>query len=463
MATPINRRDETGSEGSRESSTSGDSRAATKSLLNSSLISAQSEVILKRQREGFMSPYVSTPVLPRPDETETVRLRSTTHDMSAFRARQVRSEIYNDSDWSPGRLSRPRSLESLDRLPSSSSTLTPGDGETGDGLPDKEEVRSAARYLKQPGMKHLTPSASPSGMRKHHWARSNPNLSPVVSRKEYPVSLEPLPPSPPSPPSPASLARSTPHSSPLPRRKLEERPPTGSPRHSPVLARKGNSKFSPSQRDERRSSVPIQNTQNLDAVQVRERSVESAKSKVSVQVIASTGTISSPFDEDQVKRIPVEEGAKNSPQVQALNGGISGPHQERQRSGSADRREEPSVSTHRGIQRQVSFSEDKNVKAAESFRNYNTMPAHVKHARERGASGDQSSVKATEPARNHNSVAQQSREKSLGGDQNDGPRIIQISQMKEGPIRDTALRGPAHLRERSLSNDRNEGLRASQR
>ena len=463
MATPINRRDETGSEGSRESSTSGDSRAATKSLLNSSLISAQSEVILKRQREGFMSPYVSTPVLPRPDETETVRLRSTTHDMSAFRARQVRSEIYNDSDWSPGRLSRPRSLESLDRLPSSSSTLTPGDGETGDGLPDKEEVRSAARYLKRPGMKHLTPSASPSGMRKHHWARSSPNLSPVVSRKEYPVSLEPLPPSPPSPPSPASLARATPHSSPLPRRKLEERPPTGSPRNSPVLARKGNSKFSPSQRDERRSSVPIQNTQNLDAVQVRERSVESAKSKVSVQVITSTGTISSPFEEDQVKRIPVEEGAKNSPQVQALNGGISGPHQERQRSGSADRREEPSVSTHRGIQRQVSFSGDKNVKATESFRNYNTMPAHVKHARERSASGDQSSVKATEPARNHNSVAQQSREKSLGGDQNDGPRIIQISQMKEGPIRDTALRGPAHLRERSLSNDRNEGLRASQR
>ena len=322
MATPINRRDETGSEGSRESSTSGDSRAATKSLLNSSLISAQSEVILKRQREGFMSPYVSTPVLPRPDETETVRLRSTTHDMSAFRARQVRSEIYNDTDWSPGRLSRPRSLESLDRLPSSSSTLTPGDGEPGDGLPDKEEVRSAARYLKQPGMKHLTPSASPSGMRKHHWARSSPNLSPVVSRKEYPDWLEPLPPSPPSPPSPASLAKSTPHSSPLPRRKLEERPPTGSPRHSPVLARKGNSKFSPSQRDERRSSVPIQNTQNLDTVQVRERSVESAKSKVSVQVIASTGTISSPFEDDQVKRIPVEEGAKNSPQVQALNGGI---------------------------------------------------------------------------------------------------------------------------------------------
>lgn len=473
MATPINRRDETGSEGSRESSTSGDSRAATKSLLNSSLISAQSEVILKRQREGYMSPYVSTPVLPRPDESEAVRLRSATHDMSAFRARQVRSEIFNDSDWSPGRLGRPRSMDSLDKLPSSSSTLTPGDGELGDGLPAKEEGGSPARYLKQPGMKHLTPSASPSGMRKHHWARSSPNLSPVVSRKEYPVSLEPLPP---SPPSPASLPRSSSHSSPVPRRKLEERPPTGSPRHSPVLARKDNSTFSPSQRDPRRSSVPNQNTQNLDTGPVRERLEESAKSKVSVQVISSvnasnsnalplvsTGTISSPFQGDQMKRIPVE-GAKNGPQVQAFNGGVSSPHQERQRSGSADRRAEPTSSTPRGFQRQASFSGDKNmVKAAEPFRNYNTMPAHVKDTRERSASGDQSSAKASEPARNHNAVAQQSREKSLGGDKNDGPRIIQISQMKEGPIRDTVQKGPAHLRERSLSNGRNEGLRASQR
>ena len=393
--------------------------------------------------------------------------------MSAFRARQVRSEIFNDSDWSPGRLSRPRSMDSLGKLPSSSSTLTPGDGESVDGLPDKEEVGSSARYLKQPGMKHLNPSASPSGMRKPHWARSSPNLSPVVPRKEFPVSLEPLPP---SPPSPGSLPRSSALSSPVPRRKLEERPPTGSPRHSPVPARKGNITFSPSQRDPRRSSVPNHNTQNLDTGPVRERSVESAKNKISVQVLSSlsasnsnssplvsTGTVASPFQGEQVKRIPVE-GAKSSPQVQAFNGVVSSPHQERQRSGSADRREEPTSSTPRGFQRQASFSGDKNVvTAAEPFRNYNTMPAHVKHTRERSASGDQSSVKASEPARNHNAVVQHSREKSLGGDKNDGPRIIQISQMKEEPIRDTVQRGPAHLRERSLSNDRNEGLRASQR
>ena len=471
MATPINKRDETGSEGSRESSTSGDSRAATKSLLNSSLISAQSEVVLKRQREGYMSPYVSTPVLPRPDETDAVRLRSATHDMSAFRARQVRSEIY-DNDWSPGRLGRPRSMDSLDKLPSSSSTLTPGDGESGDGLPGKEERESPPRYLKQPGMKHLTPSASPTGMRKYHWARSSPNLSPVVSRKEYPVSPEPLSH---SPPSPSSLPKSSPRSSPVPRRKLQERPPTGSPRHSPALARKDNNTFSPSQREPRRSSLPNHNPQNLDTVPVRERSVESAKNIVSVQVISlnasnsnasplvSTGTVSSPFQEDQVKRIPVD-GAKSSQQVQVFNGGVSSTHQERQRSGSGDRREEPTSSTPRGFQRQASFSGDRNVvKAAEPSRNYNTMPAHVKHTRERHASGDQNSVKASEPSGNHNAVAQQSREKSLDSDKNDGPRIIQITQMKEGPIRDTGQRGPAHLRERSLSNGRNEGLRASQR
>ncbi|KAJ7381952.1 Girdin [Desmophyllum pertusum] len=118
------------------------------------------------------------------EDAEGVRFRSATHDVSAFRARQVRSEIFNDSDWSPSRLGRPRSMETLDKLPSSSSTLTPGDEESGDGLPDG--VGSSERYLKKPGMKHLNPSASPSGRRKHHWARSSPNISPVVSRKEYP-------------------------------------------------------------------------------------------------------------------------------------------------------------------------------------------------------------------------------------------------------------------------------------
>ncbi|XP_078351511.1 uncharacterized protein LOC144636228 isoform X2 [Oculina patagonica] len=467
-ATPINRRDETASVGSRESSTSEDSRTATKSLLNSSLISAQSEVVLRRQKEGYMSPYISTPVLPRAEEVDGVRLRSATHDMSAFRARQVRSEIFNDSDWSPGRLGRPRSMDSLDKMPSSSSTLTPGDVESGDGLPDKEGAGPSGRHLKHPGMKHLTPSASPSGMRKHHWAKSSPNISPVVSRKEYPVSLEPLPP---SPPSPTALQRSSsPHASPILARRLEERAPTRSPHHSPLMGRKDITTYAPSQRDPRRSSLPNQNTQNLDTVPVRERPVEPAKSKVSVQVIASTntsnnnaspsvsnGTVSSPFLEDQAKRIPVE-GAKGSPKGLMFNGGVSNPHHERQRSGSGERRDEPTISTPRGFQRQGSFSGDKNtVKATEPSRNYNTLPSHVKHTRERSSSGDRNFVNTSEPSRSH---VQHERERSSGGDTNDGPRIIQISQMKERPSRDT---GAVHSRERSLSGDRNEGIRASQR
>lgn len=468
----MNRRDESGSTGSRESSTSGDSRTATKSLLNSSLISAQSEVVLRRQKDGFMSPYVSTPVLPRSEDGEAVRLRSATHDVSAFRARQARSEIFNDSDWSPGRLGRPRSMDSLNKLPSSSSTLTPGEVESGDGLPDKEGVGSSARHLKQPAMKHLTPSASPSGMRKHHWSRSSPNISPVVSRKEYPTSLEPVPPSPRSPPSPTTLQRSSsPRSTPVLARKLEERPPTRSPRHSPVIARKDNSALPPSQREPRRYSVPNHTTQNLDTVPVRERSVEPSKNKVSVQVIASSntsnnnaspsvssGAVSSPFMEDQAKSISVE-GAKGSPLV--FNGGVSSPHHERQRSGGSERRDEPATSTPRGFHRQGSFSGDKNaVKAVEPSRDYNTMPSRVKHTRERSSSGDRNFAKASGPSTSH---VQHVRERSLGEDKNDGPRIIQISQMKEGPTGVTGQKGPVHSRERNLSGDRNEGLRASQR
>lgn len=421
-----------------------------------------------------MSPYISTPVLPRAEEVDAVRLRSATHDMSAFRARQVRSEIFNDSDWSPGRLGRPRSMDSLDKMPSSSSTLTPGDAGSGDGLPDKEGTGTLGRHLKHPGMKHLTPSASPSGMRKHHWARSSPNISPVVSRKEYPVSLEPLPPSPPSPPSPTALQRSSsPHSSPILARKLEERAPTRSPHHSPLMARKDNTTIASSQRDPRRSSLPNQNTQNLDTVPVRERPVEPAKSKVSVQVIASTntsnnnaspsvsgGTVSSPFLEDQARRIPVD-GAKSSPQGLVFNGGVSSPQHERQRSGSSERRDEPTASTPRGFQRQGSFSGDKNtVKATEPSRNYNTLPSHVKHTRERSSSGERNFVKTSEPSRSH---VQHVRERSSSGDKNDDARIIQISQMKERPSRDTSQMDPAHSREGSLSGDRNEGIRASQR
>lgn len=469
VATPVSRRDETGSEDSRESSASGDSRAVTKSLLNSSLISAQSDVVLRRQKDGFVSPYISTPVLPRAGEPDTIRLRSATHDVSAFRARHVRSEVFNDSDWSPGRLSRPRSMDALDKVPSSSSTLTPNDVDSGDGLPDGDVAGSSGKVLKQPGMRHLKPNASPSGMRKHHWTRSSPNISPIAPRKEHPVSLEPLAPSPPS----NSMQRmSSPRSSPILARKLEEKPSPRTPQRSPILGRKENNALSPTQKDARRASMPTTHyTQNLDTIPVRERTVEPTKSKVSVQVIASTNTpngsspslsnkpVSSPFQEDQVKRVTVER-RENSPRTRegalVFNGGVTSPFQERERNFGADKREELTSSTPRGFQRQESLRGDKNVvKGMEPSRNYSTLPSRAKHTRERSASGDQNGGKTTESSRNYNAVpihVQHVREKSSDEDMSNGPRVIHVNDL---PSRDT--------RERSLSADKNEGVRASKR
>lgn len=440
IATPINRREETGSEGSRESSASGDSRGATKSLLNSSLVSAQSDVVLRRQRDGFMSPYVSTPVLSRHEDFESARNRSaTTHDVSAFRARQVRSEIFNDSDWSPGRLGRPRSMDSLDKMPSSSSTLTPGDTGSGDGLPWGNEVSGTLPRTKTQGrMKHVSPSASPRGLRKPHWAKSSPNISPLPPRKEYPNSLEPVPPSPPSPTS--SRRSASPRSSPVLTRKLEERPPARSPKQSPVLSRKENTNtFSSPPGGPRRSSMPNYG-HSLDTVPVRERPMDQSKPKVSVQVVASTNTADanatqprsftaalSPYQDDQWKRIPVE-GLQNSLQTQRFNGDVSSssdPYHNRQGGGSGERREEPTTSTPRGFQQQGGFTGDKNIKTTEPSRN------DVQHIRERSSSGNR----------------------------NDGSRVIQNAQGSEGPTRDTSQTGPSHSRERCLSGDKNNGLR----
>lgn len=466
LATPINRRDETGSEGSRESSTSGDSRAATKSLLNSSLISAQSDVVLRRPRDGFLSPYVSTPVLTRHEDVDSARNRSATaHDVSAFRARQVRSEIFNDSDWSPGRLGRPRSMESLDKMPSSSSTLTPGDVGSGYGLPGEDGVAGTLPRTKTQGMmKHVSPAASPRGLRKPRWAQSSPNISPVVTRKEYPVSLEPLPPSPPSPSS--SRRSASPRSSPVLPRKLEERPPARSPKHSPILRRKENTNtFSPPSGGARRTSMPNHYSQTLDTLPVRERAADPAKSKVSVQVITSTNTsdtnaaqprstatASSPF-QDQVKGVPLE-GVLNSSQTQRFNGDASSqsapPYHERQLNGSSERREEPTASTPRGFQLQGSFTGDKNIKTTEPSWN------NSQHLREKSSSGNRNDgPRAAQTGPAH------SRERSLSGDRNSGLRIMPAVQGKpDRPSRDPAETGPVHSR--SLSADRNSGLRINQ-
>ena len=465
LATPIIRRDETGSEGSRESSTSGDSRTATKSLLNSSLISAQSDVILRRQKDGVITPYVSTPVLPRREDMESPRDRSGTHDVSAFRARQVRSAIFTESDWSPGRLPRPRSMDSLDKVPSSSSTLTPGDLGSGDGSSSKAEVSGTLPRTKKQGMmKHVSPAASPRGLRKPQWAQSSPNISPVVPRKENPISLNHLPPSPPSPTS--SRRSASPRSSPILARKLEERPPVRSPKHSPILSRKENTKtFSPPG-GPRRASMPNQYNQTLDIVPVRERSSDPSKPKVSVQVVLSSNTAdasaaqprsnTTPLQDDQWKRIPVD-GVLNSPQTQRLNGDVCGsipPYHERQRSGTGERREEPTTSTPRGFQRQGSFSE-KNIKATELSRN------NGQHVRERSSSGNKiDGTRAKErPTRDTSQTGPAHlRQRSLSGDRNSG---LRVNQAKDGPSRDTVQTGPVHSR--SLSADRNDGRRLSQR
>lgn len=466
VATPITRRDETGSEGSRESSTSGDSRAATKSLLNSSLISAQSDVVLRRPREGYSSPYVSTPVLPRQAEVESVRLRSATHDMSAFRARQVRSEIFTDSDWSPGRLGRPRSMDALDKLPSSSSTLTPGDTGSRDGHLSEDDLSGTLPRTKKQGMlKHASPAASPKGLRKPRWAKSSPNISPNVARKEYSIGLEPFPTSPPSPAS--SRKTESPRSSPILARKLGERTPTRSPKHSPILSRKENiDTFSSPPGGPRRSSMPNRDNQSLDTIPVRERSTEPAKPRVAVIISPSntTYTASSPFQEDQEKL--VLQGVQSSPQEHRFNGDVSNStlpyHELRQHSDG--RHEQPITSTPRGFQRQRSFSGEKNIQAAEPSR------TNIQHIRNRSSSGNRNDVprsiqsaQAREgPSRDTDQPGTaHSRERSLSGDKNSGLRLTPIMQSRDGTNRDTNQIDTAHLRERTPSGDKNSGLRVT--
>lgn len=466
VATPISRRDETGSEGSRESSTSGDSRAATKSLLNSSLISAQSDVVLRRPREGYSSPYVSTPVLPRQAEVESVRLRSATHDMSAFRARQVRSEIFTDSDWSPGRLGRPRSMDALDKLPSSSSTLTPGDTGSRDGHLSEDDLSSTLPRTKKQGMlKHASPAASPKGLRKPRWAKSSPNISPNVARKEYPIGLEPFPPSPPSPTS--SRQTESPRSSPILARKLGERTPTRSPKHSPILSRKENiDTFSSPPGGPRRSSVPNRDNQSLDTIPVRERSTEPAKPRVAVIISPSNTTYiaSSPFQEDQEKL--VLQGVQSSPQEHRFNGDVSNstPSYHELRQHSHGRHEQPITSTPRGFQRQRSFSGEKNIQAAEPPR------TNIQHIRNRSSSGNRNDVprsiqsaQAREgPIRDTDQPGTaHSRERSLSGDKNSGLMVTAIMQTRDGTNRDTSQIDTAHSRERTLSGDKNSGLRVT--
>lgn len=432
-----------------------------------------------------------------------MRLRSATHDMSAFRARQVRSEIFTDSDWSPGRLGRPRSMDALDKLPSSSSTLTPGDTGSRDGHLSEDDLSGTLPRTKKQGMlKHASPAASPKGLRKPRWAKSSPNISPNVARKEYPIGLEPFPPSPPSPTS--SRKTESPRSSPILARKLGERTPTRSPKHSPILSRKENiDTFSSPARGPRRSSMPNRDNQSLDTIPVRERSTEPAKPRVAVIISPSntTYTASLPFQEDQEKL--VLQGVQSSPQEHRFNGDVSNstPSYHELRQHSDGRHEQPITSTPRGFQRQRSFSGEKNIQAAEPPRtniqhirnrsssgNRNDVPRSIQsaqaregpsrdtdqpgtvHSRERSLSGDKNSglmvaaIMQTRDGTNRDTSQidmAHSRERTLSGDKNSGLRVTPIVHGMDGPSRDTRQTGMAHSRERSLSGDRNSGLRVT--
>ena len=432
-----------------------------------------------------------------------MRLRSATHDMSAFRARQVRSEIFTDSDWSPGRLGRPRSMDALDKLPSSSSTLTPGDTASRDGHLSEDDLSGTLPRTKKQGMlKHASPAASPKGLRKPRWAKSSPNISPNVARKEYPIGLEPFPPSPPSPTS--SRKTESPRSSPILARKLGERTPTRSPKHSPILSRKENiDTFSSPAGGPRRSSMPSRDNQSLDTIPVRERSTEPAKPRVAVIISPSntTYTASSPFQEDQEKL--VLQGVQSSPQEHRFNGDVSNstPSYHELRQHSDGRHEQPITSTPRGFQRQRSFSGEKNIQVAElprtniqhirnrsSSGNRNDVPRSIQsaqaregpsrdtdqpgtaHSRERSLSGDKNSglmvaaIMQTRDGTNRDTSQidmAHSRERTLSGDKNSGLRVTPIVHGMDGPSRDTRQTGMAHSRERSLSGDRNSGLRVT--
>ncbi|XP_068681425.1 girdin-like isoform X2 [Montipora foliosa] len=460
VATPLNRRDETGSEGSRESSTSGDSRAAAKSLLNAS---AQSDVVLRRHREGgTLSPYVSTPVLLRHEEGDFRHDCLGAQDVSAFRARQVRSAIFTETDWSPSRLPRPRSMDSLDKVGVTSSSLASADVGSSDARHGNDEVTGTLpRSKKQGMMKHLSPSASPRGLRKARWAQSSPNISPVVARKDFVNSLEPPPPSPPSPTS--SKKSESPRESPVVARRVEDRPLVWSPTHSPLLTKREKKKTTISGlglSSTRRASMPINYRQNLDTVPVRDRPLDVSKPKVSVQVVAvanaSDASVSQKSSlsnhEDQWDIIPLER----------LNGDVSGaiaPDHERQHSGTSERSDEPMTST----PREGSFSKESITESSRS---------NAQHVRERSSSGNRNDgLRAKDPP--NRDIGQKGpvhlRERSLSGDKNSGLRVIHAKDTpnqdtaQSGPVYppncDAGQRGPDHLRERSFSGDKNSGLR----
>ncbi|XP_031572886.1 daple-like protein isoform X2 [Actinia tenebrosa] len=172
--TPGRRYDES-SIASRESSTSGDSSrgTASKSAFSPNL-GPKSEVVMRKGRNQPNYPAVaSTSAMMSTREIEMVQQRKVS-DVSAFRARQVRSEIFADN-FNPGRLNRPKSLDNLNKIG--------GFRGSNDTLSSGSAVESTPNRSSR-GHARITPPSSPiNAFRVIPQQNSSPYSSPKTSKK----------------------------------------------------------------------------------------------------------------------------------------------------------------------------------------------------------------------------------------------------------------------------------------
>ena len=454
QATPVRRRDESGSVGSRESSASGDSgsRGMTpRNMLNSSLMSPQSDVVLRRPRNNTtMSAVVGTLGLSSSQERgAAVQLRKASHDVSAFRARQARSEIFTDN-WTPGRLGRPRSLDALDKLANSESELTTDNA--GAGTVEAFYIRSS-------------PRASPARLRKHRLQGSPPrtpptNLkmqallaqsSPSLLRKEMNQDHS------------FSAAASEQQHTPVTTRKGQNSPPPSpTTLHTTFGAfpvRKSRASPPPSPRSSRSSSLASAGSRGFHVVPVQDPAVDIPGRDDSglkdpplpVRVIDSvvTSTVSSPL-------------SSKSPSFDSPRSTVRA-HHARERSWSGDRRDSPNGEIYRsfrlGAVRDVQKDDVVLVKnegsPGEQKREVQRRDSTVgksprpQHSRERSTSGERNQSSADNPSRGPSTLPrpQHSRERTTSGEGNQSS----ADNPSRGP---STLPRPQHSRERTTSGEK---------
>lgn len=161
---------------------------------------------------------------------DVVQLRKQNQDVSAYRARHVRSEYYGDRDFTPVRLPRPKSLDALNKIIDNDSTLLPE-------LRVQDNINNASRT-------NMVQTGSAPLRRELQFASSTP-ATPTGARRSPPrQTSSPRVSSVPSP-------RASPKSSPTPQRKFYPSPPP-----SPTMSRSSVRSF------------------NSDAVPVKERNTE---------------------------------------------------------------------------------------------------------------------------------------------------------------------------------------------